>query len=125
MVSDNIFLIFNTLVTIAFTYIVPEDVPERFSSTPAVFSITFTWLPPSIPNGIIIQYNLTVHNINTGATTTYIINSLQDSYIVNFNSSQRYDAYLSAGTVAGYGPPAYVFGRTAPNSKCKNYHFFS
>ena len=91
--------------------------PESFLSTPAVFSITFTWLPPSIQNGIIIQYNLTVHNINTGATTTYIIDSLQHSYIVDFNSSQIYNAYLSAGTVAGYGPPAYVTGKTAPNSK--------
>ena len=78
----------------------------------------FYWSPPLIPNGIIIQYNLTVCNIYTDTTTTYIINSSQDTYIAeNFEPYQRYSASLAGGTVVGYGPPAYLSGRTESDSK--------
>ena len=85
----------------------PENAPEIFSSTPSTVNITFTWLSPSIPNGIIIQYNLTLNNINTGTAMTHVINSTHDNYTVgDFKPYQRYSGSLSAGTVAGYGPPA-------------------
>ena len=98
----------------------PENAPEIFSSTPSTVNITFTWLSPSIPNGIIIQYNLTLNNINTGTAMTHVINSTHDNYTVgDFKPYQRYSGSLSAGTVAGYGPPAYVSGRTEPDSEWK------
>ena len=112
------YLIFN--YQYPYNYIVPENAPENFSSTPSRVNIAFAWLSPSIPNGIIIQYNLTVDNINTGTTMTHIINSTHDHYTVeDFKPYQRYSASLSAGTVAGYGPPAYVSGRTEPDSEWK------
>ena len=78
----------------------------------------FNWSPPLIPNGIIIQYNLTVCNINTDTTITYIINSSQDTYIAEtFEPYQRYSASLAGGTVTGYGPPAYLLGRTQSDSE--------
>ena len=78
----------------------------------------FNWSSPLIPNGIIITYNLTVHNINTDISTTYILNGSQESFIAgNFEPYQRYSASLVAGTVAGYGPPAYISGRTESDSK--------
>ena len=78
----------------------------------------FTWSSPLIPNGIIITYNLTIRNINIDVTTTYIINGSQNSFIAgNFEPYQRYSASLFATTVAGYGPPAYVSGRTESDSE--------
>ena len=51
---------------------------------------------------------------------THIINSTHDHYTVeDFKPYQRYSASLSASTVAGYGPPAYVSGRTEPDSEWK------
>ena len=100
-----------------YPFIVPDDAPENFLSTPSIFNITFHWLPPSLPNGIIIQYNLTVDNIDTGTTTTYIINSTDHYTVGQFKPYQRYSASLSAATVAGYGPPAYLLGRTESDSK--------
>ena len=100
-----------------FIYIVSDDAPQNFLSTPSTFNITFHWLPPSLPNGIIIQYNLTVDNINTGTTTTYIINSTDQYTVGDFKPYQRYSASLSAGTNIGYGPPAYLSGRTESDSK--------
>ena len=99
-------------------YTVSDDAPQNFHSIPSTFKITFHWLPPSLPNGIIIQYNLTVDNINTGTTTTYIISSVDDHYTVGeFKPYQRYSASLSAATVVGYGPPAYLLGRTESDSE--------
>ena len=103
---------------ITFFIAVPEDPPQNFNSIPSKFSITFNWSSPLFPNGIIITYNLTVCNINTDVSTTYIINGSQHSFIAgNFEPYQRYSASLSATTVTGYGPPAYVSGRTESDSK--------
>ena len=100
---------------IKYFYVVPEDPPQCFNSIPSKFSIMFNW---SSPNGIIITYNLTVWNINTDVSTTYIIKGSQHSFIAgNFEPYQRYSAFLSATTVTGYGPPAYVSGRTESDSK--------
>ena len=107
---------------ITFFNVVPEDPPQSFNSIPSKFSIIcmFIWSSPLIPNGIIITYNLTVCNINTDVSTTYIINGSQHSFIArNFEPYQRYSASLSATTVTGYGPPAYISGRTESDSKGK------
>ena len=104
-----------------FLYTVPDDAPKNFLSAPSIFNITFHWLPPSLPNGIIIEYNLTVYNIDTGTTTTYIINSTHNQYTIgDFKPYQRYSASLSAGTDTGYGSPVYVFGRTKSDSESRN-----
>ena len=103
---------------IKFFYVVPEDPPQSFNSIPSKFSIMFNWSSPLIPNGIIIAYNLTVCNINTDVSTTYIITGSQHSFIAgNFEPYRRYSASLSATTVTGYGPPAYISGRTESDSK--------
>ena len=113
--QEPIFHVFNTVNILI--NIVPEDSSENFISTPSTFNITFHWLPPSIPNGVIIQYNLTVHNINTGTTTKYIINSTDHYTVGDFKPYQKYNASLSAGTKIGYGPPVFLSGRTKSDSE--------
>ena len=80
---------------------------------------------PDSPNGVIIQYNLTVLNLNIPNTTVSIIHVIQDSnqevlqkVISGFSPYQSYNASITASTIIGAGPPATTTGRTEPDSKC-------
>ena len=75
-----------------------------------------------MPNGIIIQYNLTVINlVNTQNHTKIIdVSPKQETVsmtIYGFSPYQNYTATVSATTVVGYGPSAMIKGRTDPDSK--------
>ena len=77
---------------------------------------------PVTPNGIIIEYNLTVVNLNTGSITDYIVDANSNQEIVErvvsgFSPYQNYTASVSASTIIGAGPVATITGRTLPDSK--------
>ena len=77
---------------------------------------------PVTPNGIIIEYNLTVVNLNTGNITDYIVDANPNQEIVEkvvsgFSPYQNYTASVSASTIIGAGPVATTTGRTLPDSK--------
>ena len=102
-----------------FSLIGPEDPPQDFTATDTTVSVTFSWNPPTIPNGIITEYNLTV--ITNGTSTSDILNAETENFIVSrFVPYQEYSATIAAATVAGYGPIDNITGRTEPDSKyCK------
>ena len=104
-------------------YFIVPTAPINFSSHPTKTSITFRWRRPDSPNGVIIQYNLTVLNLNMPNTTINIIH-VQDSnqenlqkVISGFGPYQSYNASVTANTIIGAGPPATTTGRTEPDSK--------
>ena len=77
---------------------------------------------PNIPNGIIIEYNLTVVNMDTGNITDYIVDAsfnqkIVDRVVSGFSPYQNYNASVSASTIIGAGPVATTTGRTLPDSK--------
>ena len=77
---------------------------------------------PDAPNGIIIEYNLTVVHMNTGNITDYIFDANPNQEIVEkvvsgFSPYQNYTASVSASTIIGAGPVATTTGRTLPDSK--------
>ena len=77
---------------------------------------------PDTPNGIIIEYNLTVVNLNTGNTIDYVVDANPNQEIVErvvsgFSPYQNYTASVSASTIIGAGPVATTTGRTLPDSK--------
>ena len=105
-----------------FSEIGPDDAPQDFISIPTKTDITFNWRHPVTPNGIIIQYNLTVINLVTNQINNTIINvtSNQETFsmtINGFSPYQNYTATVSASTSVGYGPSAITKGRTNPDSK--------
>ena len=100
----------------------PSDTPQNFASTPTKTDVTFNWRRPATPNGIIIQYNLTVNNLDTNQAFVEIINVTPDQETVSktidgLSPYQNYTATVSASTVVGYGPSATTEGRTDPDSK--------
>ena len=100
----------------------PDDAPRDFTSTPTITDVTFNWRIPATPNGIITQYNLTVVNLDTPNTTSYIIdvtsNQQQVSQLVTgFKPYENYTATVTGTTLVGYGPVAVTKGRTRPDSK--------
>ena len=102
----------------------PDDAPRNFSSrsTPTMTDVTFNWRIPATPNGIITQYNLTVVNLDTPNTTSYIIdvtpNQQQVSQLVTgFKPYENYTATVTGTTLVGYGPVAVTKGRTRPDRK--------
>ena len=77
---------------------------------------------PDTPNGIIIEYNLTVVNLNTGNVIKLIVDANPNQEIVErvvsgFSPYQNYTASVSASTIIGAGPVATTTGRTLPDSK--------
>ena len=105
-----------------FCFTGPDDPPQNFTSTVTIVSITFSWNPPTIPNGIITEYNLTVTNTTAGTSTSYNQSKDTNNFTVEgFVPYQEYSATITAATVAGYGPVAEISGRTDPDSKyCKS-----
>ena len=104
-------------------YFIVPTAPINFTSNPTKTNITFRWRRPDSPNGVIIQYNLTVLNLNMPNTTISIIH-VQDSnqenlqkVISGFGPYQSYNASITASTIIGAGPPATTTGRTEPDSK--------
>ena len=77
---------------------------------------------PVTPNGIIIEYNLTVVNLNTGSVIKLIVDTnpnqeMLQRVISGFSPYQNYTASVSASTIIGAGPVATTTGRTLPDSK--------
>ena len=102
-----------------FSFIGPEHPPQDFTAIETTVSVTFSWNPPTIPNGIITEYNLTV--MTAGTSISYNQNADTENFTVRrFVPYQEYNATIAAATVAGYGPIAAFSGRTDPDSKyCK------
>ena len=85
-------------------------------------NVTFNWSIPAIPNGIITQYNLTVVNLDTSNTTSYIIDVIADQQqvsqlVTGFRPYENYTATVTGTTLVGYGPVAVTEGRTKPDCK--------
>ena len=100
----------------------PDDAPRDFTSTPTMTNVTFNWSIPAIPNGIITQYNLTVVNLDTSNTTSYIIDVIADhqqvsQLVTGFRPYENYTATVTGTTIVGYGPVAVTEGRTKPDCK--------
>ena len=77
---------------------------------------------PVTPNGIIIEYNLTVVNLNTGNVIKLIVvanpnQEMLQRVVSGFSPYQNYTASVSASTIIGAGPVATTTGRTLPDSK--------
>lgn len=99
---------------------VPEDSPTNIKvigNNPS--SVTISWIPPSIPNGIITNYNLYL-NYNDGSevsvvesaapSTNYIVTSLEPYQLIS--------VAISASTIAGEGPLSDVYkGRAEEEGK--------
>ena len=86
--------------------------------------MSFSWIRPDTPNGIIIEYNLTVVHVDTGNITDYIVDAnpnqeMLERVIGGFSPYQNYTASVSASTIIGAGPMATTTGRTLsePDSK--------
>ena len=75
---------------------------------------------PVTPNGIIIEYNLTVVNLNTGNVIKLIVDAnpnqeMLQRVVSGFSPYQNYTASVSASTIIGAGPVATTTGRTLPD----------
>ena len=108
----------------------PSDAPQNFTSAPTKTDVTFNWTRPATPNGIILQYNLTVINLDTNQTNNTMIGVSPNQENVSmtiggFSPYQNYTATVSASTVVGYGPSATTEGRTDPDSESISYYTMS
>ena len=102
-------------------YFLVPTAPINFTSNPTKTNITFRWRRSDFPNGVIIQYNLTVLNLNTTISIIYVIQDsnqeILQKVISGFGPYQSYNASITASTIIGAGPPATTTGRTEPDSK--------
>ena len=84
------------------------------------YSLTYQWLPPNMANGPITHYNLTVDFNNgsesisiqiepTGGLVQYILDGLFTYQLITAN--------ISASTLEGESPQAFLMQYTAEDSK--------
>ena len=96
-------------------FIVPTA-PQNFTSTSTKTNVTFSWGIPTSPNGLIIQYILSIVTHNASRNINIRKEILQE-VISGFSPYQNYNASITASTIIGAGPPATTTGRTEPDSK--------
>ena len=104
----------------------PDDSPQIFASYATELDVIFFWSAPSMPNGIISQYNLTVSVFSISEEvpiqiTSYYISASDDETSYSYRVTglvpyQNYAATVRAATSAGYGPEIETAGRTEPDS---------
>ena len=93
-------------------FIVPGTAPENLTISNVTFtSITVTWDPPAIPNGIIsfYQVKITISNPNKSTTNKKIVeekNVLMMFITHELMPSTTYGVTVKAFTGAGSGPGA-------------------
>ena len=116
--GQSITVCFIVCIIIMLFFIVPSDSPGNFASLESIDKVTFSWITPKSPNGVIIEYRLTITllNIEDDEELDYFINSTQSSITISgYVPNQAYSASIAARTVAGYGPEAIINGRTKPD----------
>ena len=103
-----------------YTFTAPEGPPENLISDRRIDSVTFEWMPPSCPNGIIQRYLFFITMENRTYTrelcanqTTMTVDGFDpyEQYTVVVNASTRvFDNFLDS-------PPAVLMERTLPDSE--------
>ena len=104
----------------SFDYIAPDDPPQNLTSTNNINSISFGWLPPSVPNGIICRYVFSI--ATSDIITTYFLDADQNTITLdNFDPYQFYSVNVIASTFVNGNfadsPPATLMEFTLPGSK--------
>ncbi|XP_019851145.1 PREDICTED: neogenin-like [Amphimedon queenslandica] len=99
---------------------VPYNSPQNFTSIPDQTSVLFSWMEPTSTNGIIINYDLTVTNLDESKSMSFIIEVNPNQRFIDYNVDgfspyQNYTASVSASTIIGAGPVATTAGRTLPD----------
>ena len=99
----------------------PDTGPHAFSATSTMTAVLFHWLPPVRPNGVIIQYTLTLQQIKTvhlnGSTMSELVCGLQPSQLIS--------ASISASTEEGDGPEVNIAAATTERGELVCTVFFS
>lgn len=82
--------------------IAPSDAPQHFNTTTLTStSVTLTWSPPSIPNGVITNYNISIDG------KTRLLNSSDSVYTAErLNENTNFTFSIAALTAIGQGPDA-------------------
>lgn len=88
-----------------FVHAVPGDPPQDFMRTDASStSITLTWASPTMPNGEITGYNLTINSQELA-----MLSPANFSFVaVNLSEATNFNFSIAAQTSVGQGPAASI-----------------
>ena len=68
-------------------------------------SVTLSWMPPEVPNGNIIRYNVLYRILDGGSFTTVNIMATDLTYTVTeLTTATEYRFRVTASTIVGEGP---------------------
>lgn len=100
--------------------IVPEDPPANIrvvGNDPS--SVAVSWIPPSVPNGIIMSYDLYINYNDVSPLSAIQSGALNTNYIITgLRPYQLVSVMISASTVAGEGPRSEMYsGRAREQGK--------
>ena len=99
--------------------IAPEGPPEYLISARNIHNVTFVWMPPSCPNGIIQRYIFSITTANK--ITNFMLFANGTTITVDgFEPYQFYTAHVIASTIVNGNfsdsPPAVLMEFTLPDS---------
>ena len=70
-------------------------------------TVTLSWMPPEMPNGIITQYQMEYRSCNSSDFVSLnITNSILTYTVTGLTSNTEYVFRARAFTVVGHGPPS-------------------
>ena len=70
-------------------------------------TMTLSWMPPEMPNGIITQYQMEYRSVNSSDFISLnISNSILTYTVTGLTSNTEYVFRVRAFTVVGHGPPS-------------------
>ena len=94
-------------------YTVPGPV-LLLSATPLLTALQVTWLPPSVPNGVIITYEV----VYEGPQESGTVNTTELSFALNnLGPNSSYTFTVSGYTLAGRGANVTVYSTPIEHSK--------
>ena len=94
------------MILLLFVFFSAPTAPVNFTAEDTQAQrVTFSWLPPTTPNGningYVLIYSNSTHNLNLSLTEDRRMVTVE-----NLNEFTEYRFELRAMTVAGFGPPA-------------------
>ena len=111
------------LKIVFFSSLVPDDAPGNVrvsGDTPS--SVFVSWIPPSIPNGVITAYNVYInHSDGSPGMLMQSISAATNYTVAGLQPYEQVSVRISASTATGEGPISdTVTGRSRELGACES-----
>ena len=117
-----------TLLEFVCHFVAVKPEIERFIASAEALRVFWHRLPSEVDNGKIFGYKIcckSSSSLTPCENAVYVSERATSATVRDLIPFTDYTVEISAGTVAGYGPPSLLEAKTGEASRCYFYLFFS